>query len=73
MTLRNRFRQRTIQRSFGLLALVFGTILKLFLHPTAFLTPGLFGAIVGFFYGIAIAALLLSLKRDPSGCVTQQS
>ena len=62
-----------ILRNIGLWALVVGGLLRFVLHPSVHFGRGLVDGTIGLAYGIAIGALLLSLRRNPSACTSQKA
>jgi hypothetical protein len=69
MRLRNRFTgSRTAVRNIGLWSLVIGSLLRFALHPAGHFGRGVVDGTLGLFYGVAIGALLLSLRRTSEAC-----
>ncbi len=63
MKFRDRLKDRRMQRTVGLVALVVASLTR-FLPRIAAVSPDLVDAGMGFFYGVAICRLLLSLRPD---------
>lgn len=63
MSLRERLKDRRVQKTVGLAALVLGSLTR-YLPRIAAVSPDLVDAAMGFFYGVAIGCLLLSLRPD---------
>ena len=63
MNVRDRLKDRRVQRTVGLVALVLASLMR-YLPRIAAVSPDLVDAGMGFFYGVAICCLLLSLRSD---------
>ncbi len=63
MRFRDRLKERGVQRTVGLVALIVASLMR-FLPRIAAVSPDFVDAAMGFFYGVAICCLLLSLRPD---------
>jgi hypothetical protein len=67
MFLDNHPKGPTILLQLGLVSLILANLAHRFVHPSARLPESLLDALTGFLYGVAIAAMLLSVIRGRRG------
>lgn len=61
MSLRDRLKDPRVQKTIGLVAFLLGSLTR-FLPRIAAVSPDVVDAAMGFFYGVAIGCMLLSLR-----------